>query len=139
MVKTSLVEHDIEDGKRLIEVLNATPSGGHPYSHFRIQAAFWLYSPESLSWKLVIATPLIDQRGPFETYTDIQGALRFMTPPLAISLQDISVVSPNDNLVKLVKKAVRVPPGVQGVRFTHDIIDNTYIEDAYIYRLQRAA
>src|SRR2546429_7207959 len=104
MVKTSLVESDIEDGKRLIEKLNETPSGGYSHSHFRIQAAFWLYSPESFSWRLVIATPLIDQRGPFESYTDIQNILRFMTPPLAISMQDISVVSPNDNLVKLVKK-----------------------------------
>ena len=129
MVKTSLVETDIVDGRRLIAALNQTNS------HFQVQAAFWLYRPEARDWRFIVATPLIDQKGPFSTYADVQGALRTIAPPLSISMQDISVVSPNDKLVKVLKKAAHIPPGAPGVRFGRSRIDDTYVEDAYMYRV----
>ncbi len=129
MVKTSLVETDIADGRKLIEALNQLNS------HFQVQAAFWLYRPEAMEWRLMIATPLIDQRGPFTAYADVQGSLRTISPPLSVSMQDISVVSPNDKLVKVVRKAVHIPPRAPGVRFGRSRIDDTYIEDAYLYRV----
>jgi hypothetical protein len=134
MVKAALVERDIEDGRQLINELNNIDS------RFRVQAAFWLYRQESMEWRLIIATPLVDQRGPFSTYTDVQGILRRMTPASPLSMQDISVVSPNDKLVKIMKKAVRIPHGAPGVRFGRTMIDDTYIEDAYVYPvINRAA
>lgn len=129
MVRTSLVETDISDGRRLIAALNQINS------HFRVQAAFWLCRPEVMEWRFMIATPVIDQRGPFSTYADVQGILRTIAPPLSISMQDISVVSPNDKLVKVLKKAAHIPPGAPGVRFGRSRIDDTYVEDAYMYRV----
>lgn len=129
MVKTSLVETDIADGRRLIAALNQMNS------HFKVQAAFWLYRPEVMEWRLIVATPLVDQRGPFSTYADVQGILRTIAPPLSISMQDISVVSPNDKLVKVLKKAAHIPPDAAGVRFGRSRIDDTYVEDAYMYRI----
>jgi len=129
MVKTSLVESDIAQGRQLIEALKSIQS------HFQIQAAFWLNRPEVMEWRLFIATPLVDQRGPFSTYTDVENALRTNPKPLSISMQEISVVSPNDKLVKLVKNAAAIPPGAPGIRFGRTRIDDTYIEDAYVYRV----
>ena len=129
MVKTSLVETDIADGRRLIAALNQINA------HFHVQAAFWLYRPEAMEWRLIVATPLVDQRGPFSTYSDIQGTLRTIAPPLSISMQDISVVSPNDKLVRVLKKAAHIPPGAPGVRFGRSRVDDTYVEDAYMYRV----
>jgi hypothetical protein len=131
VVKTTLVDRDIEDGIRLIEALDKI--------HFRIQAALWLYNPESFWWRLIIATPLVDERGPRYTYTNVQGGMKSITPPLSISLQDVSVISPTDNLVKLLSKAIRIPSGLSGVRFTRNTINSTYIEDAYIYRINSIA
>ena len=70
MVKASLVESDIEDGRRLLDELNKLDS------RFLVRAAFWFYRPEVFEWRLFIATPLVNQRGPASAYTDIQGALR---------------------------------------------------------------
>lgn len=129
MVRTSLVETDIADGRRLIAALNKIDS------HFQVQVAFWLYRPEAMEWRFMVATPLVDQRGPFSTYADVQETLRTIAPPLSISMQDISVVSPNDKLVKVLKKAAHIPHGVSGVRFGRSRIDDTYVEDAYVYRV----
>ena len=51
-------------------------------------------------------------------------------------MQDISVVSPKDKLVKVIKKAVRIPSGENGVRLARTRVDDTYVEDAYVYRVR---
>lgn len=127
MVKTSLVESDIAEGRHLVNELKKI------WSHFQVQAAFWLNRPEVMEWRLYLATPLVDQRGPFSTYTDVQNVLR--SNPSSISMQEISVVSPNDKLVKIVKSAAPIPAGAPGVRFGRTRLDDTYIEDAYVYRV----
>jgi hypothetical protein len=130
MVKASLVESDIEDGRKLLDELKKIDP------HFLVRSAFWLYRAETFDWRLFIATPLVDQRGPVSAYTDVQGALRSLPSRPWISMQDISVVSPNDKLVKLMNKAVQIPRGASGIRFARTRLDDTYIEDAYIYRLK---
>lgn len=130
MVKASLVESDIEAGRKLLNELKVIDS------HFLVRSAFWLYRPETLDWRLFIATPLVDQRGPASAYTDVQGALRALSQPTWISMQDISVVSPNDKLVKLMKNEVHIPSDAPGVRFARTRLNDTYIEDAYIYSLK---
>ena len=134
MVKTSLVESDIEDGRKLLNELRKTDSQ-FSVPHFLVRSAFWLYRAEAFDWRLFIATPLVDQRGPASAYTDVQGVLRSLAKPLRISLQDISVVSPNDKLVKVMKKAAHVPTGFGGARLARTRVNDTYIEDAYVYRL----
>lgn len=129
MVKTSSVETDIADGRRLIAALMQMNS------HFHVQAAFWLYRPEAMEWRLVVATPLVDKRGPFNAYSEIQGILRTIAPPLSISMQDISVVSPDDKLVSVLRKAANIPPGAPGVRVGRSRVDDTYVDDAYVYRV----
>lgn len=127
MVKTSLVESDIEGGRRLVKALSELDT------HFRVLAAFWIYLPETMEWRLIIATPLIDQKGPFSSYTHVQRVLRSLNPPPSITLQDISVVSPRDKLAKVIKRAIRVPRGSLGVRVGSTRIDDTFVEDAYVY------
>jgi hypothetical protein len=129
MVTASLVESDIEDGRKLLDELKSIDS------HFLVEAAFWLLRPEVLDWRLYIATPLVDQRGSASAYTDIQGALRALARP-SISMQDISVVSPNDKLVKVIKRAIRIPNGANGVRLARSRVNDTYVEDAYVYRVR---
>jgi hypothetical protein len=133
MVETSLVEIDIQSGRALLDKLRKSDSKFSD-PHFLVRSAFWLFRPEALSWRLFIATPLVDQRGPASAYTDVQGVLRSLPKP-SISMQDISVVSPNDKLVKVMKKAAHIPAGENGVRLARTRVDDTYIEDAYVYRL----
>lgn len=134
MVETSLVESDIQSGRTLLDELRKTDSQ-FSVPHFLVRSAFWLYRPDAFNWRLFIATPLVDQRGPASAYTDVQGVLRSLAKPISISMQDISVVSPSDKLVKVMKKAAHIPAGESGVRLARIRVDDTYIDDAYVYRL----
>jgi len=127
MDKTSLVEKDIEEAKRLIKALDE--------SQFEVKAALWFYLIDSDEWRLLIASPFVEENGPKRAYNFIQRELARMSPSSKISLKEISVLSPQDDLINLLRKAIRTGPGISGIRFTRNVIDNRFIEDAYIYRL----
>ena len=131
MVKTSLVEQDLKDGKRLLEALNKPKPNG---TTFRVKAAFWLYRPESMEWRLVIATPLVDEKGRLATYVHLRKVLDFIQP-LNLSTHNMTVMSPRDPLVKALRGALRIAPNSEGERFTRDMVGGAYVEDAYLYRL----
>jgi hypothetical protein len=142
MVKTSLVERDLLEGRRFLDALKEQQElklGRRklkwlPASHFRLEAAFWCYLPDSREWRLVIATPLVDEQGPLVTYRDVRLVLS-QNLDLDLSLQNISVVSPKEPLVKAFKKAMKMARDPLGTRFTHSTIEGNYVEDAYVYRL----
>jgi hypothetical protein len=48
---------------------------------------------------------------------------------------EITVTGRNDPLVRLVSKAVGKREGTKGKRFGLHVVDGTYIEDSYIYRM----
>jgi len=141
MVKTTLVEQDIIEGKLFVEALKepAVVTMGRrrvvdlPASHFRVKAALWMYLPDSHEWRLVIATPLVDEQGPQATYRDIRAVLA-ANLALNLSLQNISAVSPKDPLVKALRNSIKIADST-GVRLTRNTFNGTYVEDAYVYRL----
>ena len=130
MVKTSLVERDLKEGKRLLEALNKPKPNG---TSLRVKAAFWLYRPEWAEWRLVIATPLVDEKGRLATYAHLRKILDSIQP-LNLSTHNITVMSPRDPLVKSVRGALRIAPGSEG-EFTRGVVGGTYVEDAYLYKL----
>ncbi len=128
MDKTALVEKNIEEGRRLLLALDS--------AGFRVLAALWFYVAEDEEWRFTIASPVIDEKGPRGSYAFIQETLAQLSPPSEISLKQISLVSPSHDLVKLLRIAIRTGPGVSGIRFTRNTVNNVFIEDAYIYRMQ---
>ena len=135
MVKTTLVGADIEHGGELlsrIEERDKTSRQG-----FRIQAAFWLRENESLAWTLVIASPLIDEIGPLRAYRAVQTVVRPMKLE-DFTLEDVSVVSPGDPLVRAIRK-VRFLPGSTGMKLGPGTIGREFVEGVYIYRLRSKA
>jgi hypothetical protein len=126
MAKASLVDEDIQAGRRLIEVLDRRG--------VEIVGALWYYTSED-GWRLLLATPSRDREGPIQAYQRIQEALGEQTA----LLMDISVRSPSDRLVQLLAGVVHTGPGIAGIRFTANAIDGMFIEDAYIYRLNLPA
>jgi len=131
MVKPTLVDADMKAGEALLKKLDKIK--------FDVKAAFWFYMPDSEEWRLIFASPAVDKKGPKEAYEKVQSQLPELKEELEqdyeLSLQNISVVSPNDDLIKLLKTAVKTGPGVSHIRFARNVIDNVFIEDAYIYRV----
>lgn len=128
MDKTALVKEDMQEGKKLIEALDK--------ADFQVEAAIWFYLTDSGEWRLLIASPLVEKEGPKKAYSLIQRVLSKSLPPLGISLKDISVVSPKHHLISLLRIAIgSTGPGISDIRLTRNVINNTLIEDAYIYRI----
>jgi hypothetical protein len=127
MDKATLVDAQVDDGKKLIQALDA--------AKVDVQAAMWFYFTESNDWRLVIATPLMDVIGPMKTYEIIQNEMEKSLPDLSVKLRNIFLVNPQHKLIRLMKIAVGTGKTISGIRFTQNVINNILIEDAYIYRM----
>lgn len=127
MVKAILVDRDIQEGRMLVEALDR--------SKFILDGALWFYMSNSDEWRLLLVSPLVDRIGPKKAYTVVQSAIEDMPPDFGISLNRISVLSPKNNLIRLLSITLRTGRGISGIRFTRNTINGVFIEDAYIYRL----
>lgn len=126
MVRTTLVKEWIEAGKKLTEALDE--------AKVQLVASLWFFDPDTNEWRLIIASPLVDKKGPLEAYRAIQKVLDGLQQE-ELSLSDISAVSPNHDIVKLLRLAMKTSGGISGIRFTRNRINDQFIEDSYIYRL----
>ena len=120
-----LVDKNINEGKELLRNLD---------SHkFPVNAALWFFDQNSDSWKYIISSSKVDEEGPLKVYQDIQNYLKKTSD---ISLKDISLVSPTNNLIMVLRKAINTGKrNISGIRFSRNTINNFFIEDAYIYRM----
>ena len=127
MVNISLVEKAIQDGRRLLSALDK--------KQINVMAAFWIYDSESEKWRLTLAMQIVDEKGPKESYREVQMVLSAPSAEkLNLSLRDVTVVSPESELVKLLRSAIHLE-GTGGIVFEGNTINGTYIEKAYIYRM----
>lgn len=128
MDTTTLVKEQIEGGKKLLAALDR--------EGFPIDAALWWYAAESEEWRFLLATPRIESEGPKEVYRRIQAILQGFPPEERLPLTSISVVSPNDERIKALRRLLRTGPEISFVRLSKSVVDNLFIEDAYVYRVQ---
>jgi hypothetical protein len=127
MVAANLTKELIDAGARLVEKLDE--------QGLRPDAAFWLYSPEEQTWKLLLVEVKLAKRGPKAAYFEVQKVLEKYAQELEnIKLDDLVLEKPDARIVQLIRKVVRTGPAVSGIRFKNNVIDGTLIDDAYIYR-----
>jgi hypothetical protein len=126
MVETNLTKELIDAGAKLVEELDKR--GLAP------DAAFWLYSPEEQTWKLVLVEVKLAKKGPRAAYSEIQKILESEKQFGNLRLDDLVLEKPDARIVELLRKAMRTGSGITGIRFKNNVIDGTLIDDAYIYR-----
>lgn len=120
-----LVDDYIKDGEKLIKNLDEVG--------FPVYSTLWYFDPESRTWKLMIATPRVDELGPHETYSQISKYFKNVNN---LVLKDIVAVSNKNDFINLLKSAIKTERhAIQGIRFSNNTINNYFIGDAYIYRL----
>jgi hypothetical protein len=101
-----------------------------------ITAALWFYLESSDTWRLVIASPGVQSQGPKHVYERVQKALGSDVDESRIKLGDISVVPPDDPLIRLLGIAIKTGrKDISAIRFSRNTINGQFIQDAYIYRL----
>ena len=127
VVKESLSEQMITAGAELTRRLDE--------KGMAVTAALWLYDADTMDWRFLIATAGLRSEGVKETYKKVQSVVADMPSEKSIALKDISVVDSDDFVVSILRVAVRTGTGISNIRFSRNMINGTYIEDAYIYRL----
>ena len=131
MAPKFLVEPDIEFGKQLLQKLDS--------QDVRIDAALWVYDPESENYQLVIASRDVDIRGACPIYTTIQDVLRTLPENQRGRFSDVAVTSPSTGVVATLKTAVNTPTdAIDSIRITDRVVNRELIDDAYIYRMSSA-
>jgi hypothetical protein len=101
-----------------------------------ITAALWFYLESSDTWRLVIASPEVQSQGPKHVYERVQKALVSDVDESRIKLGDISVVPPDDPLIRLLGIPIKTGrKDISGIRFSRNTINGQFIQDVYIYRL----
>jgi hypothetical protein len=128
MAKETLVNEYIEE---TIELLNELDNNGFP-----IEAALWYYLSESEEWQFLIATKLVDEVGKKAVYQKLFDLINSKNILKSTPLRKITVISPQDPLIAILRLAIVTGPQLSKIRFQNNFINNVFIEDALIYRLQ---
>ncbi len=117
MVKRKLVEELISDGAKLLRELDA--------NLFPVESMFWVRLPVEDYWRLVIASPLVAQRGSMFGYrllNEILGDLNLA----GITLEDVSIVDPPssqfESLYSLASGSARLAAGTAWLEFEDDVV-----------------
>jgi hypothetical protein len=140
LVKEALTEQMIEAGDSVTRVLDKS---GWP-----VVASFWSFDPEFNRWRLLLASPEVDSRGPLDGYRRVDEALQRFYAALHIaatvvapqlSLDDVSVISPNDKRVQVLANAFPPPNNLTPRRVHRTVIGGYYFDDVYFYKLPDVA
>ena len=123
MAETSLVT---EPRRSSLEVLKHLESDAFP-----IDAAFWLFDPESEIWYLYIASSVVNTGGARRAYELTLAALT--ETESEIPLSQIKVIKPDNPVLKSLRSACKVS-GWSWVSFRHNTINGVFIKDAVLLR-----
>jgi hypothetical protein len=86
--------------------------------------------------RLLFASPEVSAQGPRRVYERIRVALEDLGDKAsAAPLSVIGLLDPNAELVQLLKIAIRTESGVGRMRFSKNVINGHFIDDALICRV----
>ncbi|MGZ5443670.1 MAG: hypothetical protein ACXW31_08625 [Thermoanaerobaculia bacterium] len=123
LVKDVLTDDMITSGLALTKTLEQV---GWP-----VVASFWFYDWETNRWRLVLASPVVDEKGPTAAYGEVFAALDVTRP--AVSFESVWVVSPGDRSVRVLRSLSAEGRKLEG-RHIQGLFEGGYIEDSYVYR-----
>jgi len=126
MAEAVLVDADVEMGRELVRILDE--------AKFPVTGAVWIYFPDVGEWRLIVRTPKAEK--------NLQQALLEMAIALdergdlrkRLDLSRVKLVPPKDKMLAAMGSIVRAE-GISSIRFTRNVINGVFIDDALIYRL----
>jgi hypothetical protein len=124
MATTELVEKNKQAARKLLDVLDQW--------HVQVRTAFWFYLGDQGEWKLVLAMPQADTNEINHAYDVIAKALE-TNDIRGLSLRQIDIRSPSDEIVRTISQAIRLKLSQAPVRLSNTGIGNVFIGDAYIF------
>jgi hypothetical protein len=124
MDSNSLVGWEIDAGQRVIRQL--------VQDGFPVDAALWIKTADSAFWSLLIASPVVGEKGPAGAYRDLQSSLQRLegTP---VSISDVTLIGRDDPIIRDIATGQTRHPGRLPARYAGKQLGDTTIEEAYIY------
>lgn len=121
-------EPKIEEGKKLLKELDS--QGLNP------EVAMWFYIPDGNIWRFIIGSSSFNNKTNQKIYSDFVNKYKDLKQVKNVGLENITLLPNNDDLIVLLKKAIKTSPGtINNIRFTSNVINGVLIEDALIYRI----
>jgi hypothetical protein len=124
MATAALVSHDIDVGRRIVAALTRAA--------IPVSVYLWAFIPQLQEWQLMIATPLVDTKGPRAAYGEVDRALQREGILDEVPLRRIFLKSPNDKVLKSLERESRAVPK-EAFRVVNEQIGADFVEDAYLY------
>ena len=126
LVKELLTSEMILGGENLTILLDNT--------NLDVTASFWFYFTDSLRWNLVFGISQVWEEGPIKSIAVIQNILS-KHPIEGVDFSDLLVLQSDHSMIRRLKALVKTGKEIKGVRISQAIVENVFIQDAYIYRL----
>lgn len=129
MASATLVREDIDAGLTLIRALDEAGYG--------TVAALWLYNSDTETWRMTIAYdgPRADLQSKYLQAAEISADWRGKHPDQPIlDLSKVRITSADDKLISALRPVVRLE-GVGEVRFSQNVVDGIFVEDALLHRV----
>ena len=102
----------------------------------RSSVVLWLFDGEVNEWRLLFASSEVSTKGPRQVYEKIQLALQQLgEKAVAAPLSVIGLLDEHAELVKLLRVSIQTGPNISRMRFSKNVINGHFIEDALIYRV----
>jgi len=123
----TLTESDLSFGKKITEQLKI--------AKFPFKGTLWLYDEEADDWQLIVASDLVDAKGPRDTYLELAKAIANVSGSDFQRLR-ITVVSPKSALFAALRSVFAVAPNVEGARLQNTTVGGVLVSDAYLYEVK---
>jgi uncharacterized protein (DUF736 family) len=125
MDQVTLVENQIDDGKKLIEQLVQVGE--------EVTAAAWIKTSDDGMWFLYLALPGVEDEDPRIAYRRIQAVIRRMPQPFWLRLLDVKIIDSKDPLAVAATDYPRRHGAKNVLPYRGDQLGGVSIEGAYIY------
>jgi hypothetical protein len=122
MATAALVNRDIEIGRHIVAALTRA----------NIPVTVYLWALVSQEWLFIIATPLVDSKGPLAAYDQVNRALQRAGVLADVPQQMIFLMSPSDPELRALEKQSRAM-SQEAFRVVNASIAGRFVEDAYLY------
>lgn len=128
LVDSQFTDEMLESGRILLKAIDG--------SGLKINNALWFFSSDIHTWRFILSSTQTDNLGPLASYEKIQKIIKKIpNDQLTPRLKDISIPNSKSHLITAIRAAIHTGSGVSGIRFSRSMINNLFIEDAFIYRL----
>ena len=128
VVKEQLTDEMIEAGAQLTQKLDELG--------MEVSVALWFFISDINEWRLLFASPRLSADGPIEVYKKVEEARKLLgVQAERLPLSEVGLIDTNSQLFQLLRMAVRTGPGIARIRFSKNVINGQFIDDALIYRI----